>query len=88
MIKLEGITKSFGSLQVLKGIDLEINKGEIVSIVGPSGDVYKRQHFVVFSRIGIRIIFGIHSSDIACNTDVESQYVAERVAISLSLIHI
>ena len=36
MIKLEGITKSFGSLQVLKGIDLEINKGEIVSIVGPS----------------------------------------------------
>ena len=37
MIKVEGITKSFGSLQVLKGIDLEINKGEIVSIVGPSG---------------------------------------------------
>ena len=37
MIKLEGITKSFGSLQVLKVIDLEINKGEIVSIVGPSG---------------------------------------------------
>ena len=37
MIKLEGITKGFGSLQVLKGIDLEINKGEIVSIVGPSG---------------------------------------------------
>ena len=30
-------SKSFGSLQVLKGIDLEINKGEIVSIVGPSG---------------------------------------------------
>ena len=37
MIKLEGITKSFGLLQVLKGIDLEINKSEIVSIVGPSG---------------------------------------------------
>ena len=37
MIKLEGITKSFGSLQVLKGIDLESNKGEIISIVGPSG---------------------------------------------------
>ena len=37
MIKLEGITKSFGTLQVLKGIDLEINKGEVVSIVGPSG---------------------------------------------------
>ncbi len=37
MISLKGITKSFGSLQVLKGIDLEIGKGEIVSIVGPSG---------------------------------------------------
>ena len=37
MIKTKAITKSFGSLQVLKGIDLSINKGEIVSIVGPSG---------------------------------------------------
>lgn len=37
MIKLEGITKSFGDLQVLKGINLEISKGEVVSIVGPSG---------------------------------------------------
>ncbi len=37
MIKIEGITKTFGTLEVLKGIDLEINKGEIVSIVGPSG---------------------------------------------------
>lgn len=36
-IVLEGITKSFGSLEVLKGINLEINKGEIVSIIGPSG---------------------------------------------------
>jgi len=37
MIKAKNITKSFGSLQVLKGIDLEVEKGEIVSIVGPSG---------------------------------------------------
>lgn len=37
MIQLEGITKSFGSLHVLKGIDLTIDKGEVVSIVGPSG---------------------------------------------------
>ncbi|MDD7336781.1 MAG: ABC transporter ATP-binding protein [Prevotella sp.] len=37
MIDIKGITKSFGSLQVLKGIDLHINKGEIVSIVGLSG---------------------------------------------------
>lgn len=37
MIEARGITKSFGSLQVLKGIDLHIDKGEVVSIVGPSG---------------------------------------------------
>lgn len=37
MIKVQGINKSFGTLQVLKNIDLTISKGEIVSIVGPSG---------------------------------------------------
>ena len=37
MIYTTGITKSFGSLQVLKGIDLTINKGEFVSIIGASG---------------------------------------------------
>lgn len=37
MIKAGNITKSFGDLQVLKGIEIEIGKGEIVSIVGPSG---------------------------------------------------
>ena len=37
MIDVKGITKSFGSLQVLKGIDLHIDRGEVVSIVGPSG---------------------------------------------------
>ena len=37
MITLRNITKSFGTLQVLKGIDLQIEKGEVVSIVGPSG---------------------------------------------------
>ena len=37
MIQLRNITKSFGQLRVLKGIDLDIARGEIVSIVGPSG---------------------------------------------------
>ena len=37
MITVSNITKSFGSLQVLKGIDLHIEKGKVVSIVGPSG---------------------------------------------------
>lgn len=37
MITIKNIRKSFGQLEVLKGIDLHINKGEIVSIVGQSG---------------------------------------------------
>ena len=37
MIQLHDIRKSFGTLEVLKGIDLTINRGEVVSIVGPSG---------------------------------------------------
>ena len=37
IIDIQGITKSFGNLQVLKGIDLKIKKSEVVSIVGPSG---------------------------------------------------
>ncbi|MBC8768918.1 ABC transporter ATP-binding protein [Arenibacter sp. BSSL-BM3] len=37
MIKATNITKYYGKLQVLKGVDLHIQKGEVVSIVGPSG---------------------------------------------------
>lgn len=37
MIEIKGIYKSFGALQVLRGIDVVIHPGEIVSIVGPSG---------------------------------------------------
>lgn len=37
MIQLKNITKSFGALQVLRGIDLSVEEGQVVSIVGPSG---------------------------------------------------
>jgi lipoprotein-releasing system ATP-binding protein len=37
MIRVKDIHKSFGSLEVLKGVDLEIRKGELVSIIGKSG---------------------------------------------------
>lgn len=37
MIRTKEIRKSFGTLEVLKGIDLLVERGEVVSIVGPSG---------------------------------------------------
>ncbi|RYY96964.1 MAG: ATP-binding cassette domain-containing protein, partial [Chitinophagaceae bacterium] len=37
ILSARNIHKRFGTLEVLKGVDLDINKGEIVSIVGPSG---------------------------------------------------
>ena len=37
IIKVKGLKKSFGDIHVLKGIDIEINKGDVVVVVGPSG---------------------------------------------------
>lgn len=37
LIRVEGLHKSFGSLEVLKGIDLSVNPGEVVTIIGASG---------------------------------------------------
>ena len=37
MIKVRNLRKSFGGLEVIKGVDFEIKKGEVVVIIGPSG---------------------------------------------------
>ena len=37
MIGISGLDKSFGSLQVLRGVDLEVDSGEVVCVIGPSG---------------------------------------------------
>jgi polar amino acid transport system ATP-binding protein len=37
LVKISGLEKSFGETHVLKGIDLDINRGEVVSLIGPSG---------------------------------------------------
>ena len=37
MIEIENLTKQFGKLEVLKGVNLNVSKGEVISIVGPSG---------------------------------------------------
>jgi polar amino acid transport system ATP-binding protein len=37
LVKVQGLRKSFGDLQILNGIDLEVDRGEVVAIIGPSG---------------------------------------------------
>jgi polar amino acid transport system ATP-binding protein len=37
MLKLEGVRKSFGALEVLRGIDLDVTQGSVVCVIGPSG---------------------------------------------------
>ncbi|NMO04999.1 amino acid ABC transporter ATP-binding protein [Gordonia sp. TBRC 11910] len=37
MVRADGVCKNFGALQVLKGIDLEVNRGEVACLIGPSG---------------------------------------------------
>ena len=37
LLRVQGLKKSYGSLEVLKGIDLALRKGETLSLIGPSG---------------------------------------------------
>ncbi len=50
MIDVNGLTKDFGSLSVLKGVDAHVSKGEVISIIGPSGCV-KRTFLRCLNRL-------------------------------------
>ncbi|MFR6662822.1 MAG: hypothetical protein ACLURG_06120 [Gemmiger sp.] len=42
MLEIRNLRKAFGPLQVLKGIDLDVNKGDVVAILGPAAAAKQR----------------------------------------------
>ena len=67
MIKLENVHKSFGKNEVLKGIDLHIEKGQVVVIIGPSGSgkstVLRTMNYLEAPTSGKVIVDGMDLSD-------------------------
>ena len=67
MIKLENVHKSFGKNEVLKGIDLRIEKGQVVVIIGPSGSgkstVLRTMNYLEAPTSGKVIVDGMNLSD-------------------------
>ena len=67
MIKLENVNKSFGKNEVLKGIDLHIEKGQVVVIIGPSGSgkstVLRTMNYLEEPTSGKVIVDGMDLSD-------------------------
>ena len=67
MIKLENVHKSFGKNEVLKGINLQIDKGEVVVIIGPSGSgkstVLRTMNYLEEPTSGHVIVDGMDLSD-------------------------
>ena len=67
MIKLENVHKSFGKNEVLKGIDLHIEKGQVVVIIGPSGagksTVLRTMNYLEEPTSGKVIVDGMDLSD-------------------------
>ncbi len=77
MISVEGLHKQFGSLEVLKGIDQHIEKGEVVVVIGPSGSgksTFLRCLNLLETPTKGRIVFeGIDLTDPQHNVDLTRQ---------------
>ena len=77
LIKVEGLEKSFGNIEVLKGIDIEINKGEVVCIIGPSGSgksTFLRTLNLLENPTGGNIFFeGVNITDPKININIHRQ---------------
>lgn len=77
LIKVEGLEKSFGKLEVLKGIDTEIYKGDVVVVIGPSGSgksTFLRTLNLLEQPTGGKIFFeGVNITDPAVDINVHRQ---------------
>ena len=77
MIKLENVHKSFGKNEVLKGIDLHIEKGQVVVIIGPSGSgkstVLRTMNYLEEPTSGKVIVDGMDLSDKKKLNDVRAE---------------
>ena len=77
LIKVEGLEKSFGDVEVLRGIDLEIDRGDVVVIIGPSGSgksTFLRTLDLLEQPTGGRILFeGVDITDKKVNINVHRQ---------------
>ncbi len=72
-ISIKGLVKRFGSVEVLKNIDLEINKGEVVCIIGPSGSgkttMLRCVNLLETPTAGEIIVNGFNVTDSECDID-------------------
>lgn len=79
LIKVENLTKSFGNLEVLKGINEEIHEGEVVSIIGPSGSgksTFLRCLNLLEVPTDGKVIFeGVNIADKSVNIDTHRQKI-------------
>ena len=79
LIKVEKLEKSFGKVDVLKGVDLEIKKGEVVVIIGPSGcgkSTFLRTLNLLEQPTGGNIIFeGVNITDPKTDINIHRQKI-------------
>jgi polar amino acid transport system ATP-binding protein len=72
-VEINGLTKSFGQLQVLRGIDLTVNRGEVVCIIGPSGSgkstLLRCVNLLEEPDGGTVVVDGVELTDPDCDLD-------------------